>query len=247
MQTQHTTLARIIGAIGDGDFAAVAADAVSQFMAFDLAAVFVHRRETAPTLMFDNFALAGGRQGLANYVAFTHSLNPILAAGAGGAVRARDFAIRPRGDLARRYLVRSPEEEMGFLTVGWPERLEEIGLYFTAGGGLVELGCYRPRGSAPTDRMGELEALCEPIAAAFDRHASLTRKQTLAAPAEALSRRERQVTDLLLAGCNSEAIALRLQISRHTVKDHRKQIFRKLGVGSLAELFALQRRSDALH
>jgi DNA-binding CsgD family transcriptional regulator len=45
-----------------------------------------------------------------------------------------------------------------------------------------------------------------------------------------------------LIGCSSEAIALRLSISRHTVKDHRKQIFRKLGVGSLAELFALNRQ-----
>ena len=38
-------------------------------------------------------------------------------------------------------------------------------------------------------------------------------------------------------------IALRLGISRYTVKDHRKHIFRKLSVGSLAELFALHRRA----
>jgi DNA-binding CsgD family transcriptional regulator len=54
-----------------------------------------------------------------------------------------------------------------------------------------------------------------------------------------LSAREAEVARLLLAGCSSEAIALRLDISRHTVKDHRKSIFRKLHIGSLAELFAL--------
>jgi DNA-binding CsgD family transcriptional regulator len=48
----------------------------------------------------------------------------------------------------------------------------------------------------------------------------------------------------MMAGCSSEAIALRLGISRHTVKDHRKQIFRKLQVGSLAELFAVDRRTN---
>jgi DNA-binding CsgD family transcriptional regulator len=57
-----------------------------------------------------------------------------------------------------------------------------------------------------------------------------------------LSPREAQIAELMLAGCSSEAIALRLDISRHTVKDHRKRIFRKLGIGSLAELFALHRR-----
>ncbi len=59
----------------------------------------------------------------------------------------------------------------------------------------------------------------------------------------ALSAREREICDLLLLGCSSAAIALRLDISRHTVKDHRKSIFRKLRVGSLAELFALRSRS----
>jgi DNA-binding CsgD family transcriptional regulator len=247
MSTQHATLARIIGAIGERDFAAVAADAVSGFMEFDLATVVVHRRQAHPTLMFDNFDAAGGRQGVDNYVAFTHRLNPIPPRGGGqGVFRARDFAIRPRraAELAERYLLPAPEEELGFRTIGWPERLEEIGLYFEAFGGTVELGCYRRRGRAPTERLDELAALCEPIAAAFDRHARLS---TPSAAVEALSPREREVADLLLAGCGSEAIALRLRISRHTVKDHRKQIFRKLRIGSLAELFALQRRADALN
>jgi DNA-binding CsgD family transcriptional regulator len=57
-----------------------------------------------------------------------------------------------------------------------------------------------------------------------------------------LSAREREICDLLLRGCSSEAIGLRLNISRYTVKDHRKSIFRKLRVGSLAELFALGTR-----
>jgi DNA-binding CsgD family transcriptional regulator len=57
-----------------------------------------------------------------------------------------------------------------------------------------------------------------------------------------LSPREQEICGLLLAGCSSQAISLRLDISRHTVKDHRKAIFRKLRIGSLAELFALHAR-----
>jgi DNA-binding CsgD family transcriptional regulator len=85
-----------------------------------------------------------------------------------------------------------------------------------------------------------------PIAAAFNKHILLSRPAQPALPlaASRLSLRETQVTELLLRGCGTEAIALRLNISRYTVKDHRKQIFRKLGIGSLAELFALHARAD---
>jgi DNA-binding CsgD family transcriptional regulator len=81
-----------------------------------------------------------------------------------------------------------------------------------------------------------LDAAATPIAAAFERHRVLAGEG--ATLRTCLSPRENQVCDLLLLGCSSDAIALRLGISRHTVKDHRKQIFRKLGIASLAELFA---------
>ena len=90
----------------------------------------------------------------------------------------------------------------------------------------------------------DLAALGAPMAAAFDRQSVLSgpREPVSTALMAPLSRREAEIAGMLLIGCSSEAIALRLSISRHTVKDHRKQIFRKLGVGSLAELFALHRR-----
>jgi DNA-binding NarL/FixJ family response regulator len=84
-----------------------------------------------------------------------------------------------------------------------------------------------------------LNLLCEPVAAAFSRHDALAH---YGEPFTGLSSRERQVAELMLQGCTSEAIALRLQISCHTVKDYRKQIFRKLRISYLAELLALSRR-----
>ena len=86
-----------------------------------------------------------------------------------------------------------------------------------------------------------LFALAAPAAAAPPPDHELTPRVLTgegAALRACLSPRENQVCDLLLLGCSSDAIALRLGISRHTVKDHRKQIFRKLGIASLAELFA---------
>jgi DNA-binding CsgD family transcriptional regulator len=234
-------LCEVIGAIGAPAFPALAAAAVTKAIAFDLSTVVVHRDVGPPRLLFDDFDAAGGRAGIANYVAATHRLNPMLAAGGEGAFRAGDFAIRPRpGDAAEALLVRDPDEELGFRTRGWPPGLEEVGLAFHACGGLVELCCYRPRGSGQASPMDELEALRAPLRAAFRRHGELTAPP---APVETLTARESEILDLLLSGCASEAIALRLGISRYTVKDHRKHIFRKLSVGSLAELFALHRRA----
>jgi DNA-binding CsgD family transcriptional regulator len=233
MEVQYSVLAPIIGAIGADSFAAVTAGTLRSFLGFELTAVFVHRPAAEPAVLFDNFE---GRGGIANYIRFTHRVNPMLTR-ASGVCRARDFTV-DLGDAVVPHVELTADEELGFRTVGWPQRQEEVGLYLQSGAGLIELGFYRQRGrsAAPADKVGVLQALAAPIAAAFDRH------YQLCAPLHvgALTAREREIYDLLLLGCSSAAIALRLDISRHTVKDHRKSIFRKLQVGSLAELFALR-------
>lgn len=237
----NQALAEVIGAIGEAGFPAAAAGAVGRLLGFDLAAIVIHPGGRSPELLFDNFDAAGGRRGIETYLRVTHAINPILAGQpAGRAFRARDFAVRrlPRRETAEGHLLPAPEEDLGFRTAGWPAGLEEIGLHLGTGFGLVEFGLYRPRPRRrATDRdLRHLDALGAPIAAAFNKHLSLSRPD--AAGAAGLTGRERQVLDLLLAGCSSEAVAMRLGIGRFTVKDHRKHIFRKLGVGSLAELFA---------
>lgn len=243
MTTYYPALAQMIAAIGEDGFASVAAGSLRKAMGFDLAAAVLHRRGAPARRLFDDFGPAGHERGIDNYVRFTHRMNPMLhPLPRLGAVRAADFAIHA-GGRPDRHLIWTRDEEMGFRTAGWPERCEEIGLYFVAWDGIVELSFYRARGRAAFTA-GELEtlgALSAPVAAAFDRHAVLARPL----PANAsLSARECEVYDLMVTGCSSEAIALRLGISRHTVKDHRKQIFRKLQVGSLAELFARSRRTN---
>jgi len=54
-----------------------------------------------------------------------------------------------------------------------------------------------------------------------------------------LTNRERQITQLLLRGLPTRQIAQTLFISRHTLSDHMKAIFAKLGVTSRPELTAL--------
>ncbi len=54
----------------------------------------------------------------------------------------------------------------------------------------------------------------------------------------ALSRRERRVVAALLAGLDTRAVSARLCISRHTVQDHLKSVFKKTGAHSRRELLA---------
>jgi two-component system, LuxR family, response regulator FixJ len=74
------------------------------------------------------------------------------------------------------------------------------------------------------------------VALARDRDA---RWASLPATAVSLSRREREVLDLILAGRQTRAIADALFISVKTVEFHRSRIHAKLGVSSLAGLFNL--------
>jgi DNA-binding CsgD family transcriptional regulator len=243
MQASFQAVTQIIRSVGDDDFPSIAAHSLCELTSFELVTIVVHYRGARPSLIFDNFASSGSGEGLQNYLSKTHRLNPVLQRfGRPGAVRASDYRATPAADRSiLPYFHTVSEEELGFLTVGWPAGMEEIGLYFDALGGIVEFCVYRERARTPASArtLEALNSLCEPVAAAFDRHDALTHN---GAPLTGLSPRERQVAALMLQGCTSEAIALRLQISCHTVKDYRKQLFRKLCISSLAELFAQSRR-----
>ena len=56
--------------------------------------------------------------------------------------------------------------------------------------------------------------------------------------AYALTRRERDIVAAVLAGLDTRAVTHRLFISRHTVQDHLKSVFEKVGIHSRRELFA---------
>lgn len=84
------------------------------------------------------------------------------------------------------------------------------------------------------------------IARRLLRHFQAPRAPQVQAPAqEGLSQREREVLGLLAQGVRIADIGQALGISRHTVGDHVKAIYRKLGISSRAEA-ALQARGMGL-
>jgi DNA-binding CsgD family transcriptional regulator len=64
---------------------------------------------------------------------------------------------------------------------------------------------------------------------------------TLFSRVHGLSQRETDVVGCLVEGDDSRAVAARLHLSRHTVQDHLKSVFAKVGVRSRRELLALAR------
>lgn len=70
------------------------------------------------------------------------------------------------------------------------------------------------------------------------RSATATETFDLLCRAYALSRRERQVVALLVAGLDTRTVTERLFISPYTVQDHLKSVFEKTGSHSRRELLA---------
>jgi DNA-binding NarL/FixJ family response regulator len=66
--------------------------------------------------------------------------------------------------------------------------------------------------------------------------AAEVRDQPLAGDAQPLARREREVLRLIAEGVRSPAIATQLHVSVATIEVHRRNIMRKLGLRSVAEL-----------
>jgi DNA-binding CsgD family transcriptional regulator len=80
------------------------------------------------------------------------------------------------------------------------------------------------------DRPGETALVIEPATAAD--------LAPLTAEAYELSTREREIAELIAQGCGTAEIAGRLHLSPHTIRDHVKTLFEKLGVTTRGQLVA---------
>jgi FixJ family two-component response regulator len=91
------------------------------------------------------------------------------------------------------------------------------------------------------------QALLDTINAALSMDAAARRSSAAADNFEqclaALTEREREVLDLLLAGNTSKEIARELEISPRTAEAHRGNLLRKFGVGSAKELISMSASS----
>ena len=155
------------------------------------------------------------------------------------------------------------KEEIGYVTDGWPLGMQELMLAVPLpGDDVIEISLsqkidHADNGAPWLDQSQELVPIiisaikkhCETLGlghATLD-HTSrghttpghMPSNQPLLPAPDFLTRREKHTMDLILSGHGSEAIGLHLGIALPTVKTHRRNLYRKLGISSQAELFAL--------
>jgi FixJ family two-component response regulator len=93
------------------------------------------------------------------------------------------------------------------------------------------------------------DVLLEAVGAALERSrtaiAERSSKQALQARYDALSRREREVMDLVVSGLLNKQVGGELGISEITVKAHRGRVMEKMQARSLADLVKMSQRLGA--
>ena len=141
----------------------------------------------------------------------------------------------------------------------WQERLEEIApgrflvmmRLMAVGARSAGLGGFRARLRDARGQWAVLDA--SPLLGGDDDQVAVAIEPAtgedltgLLLAAYGLSPRERDICREVMAGLSTADIALRLFISQHTVQDHLKSVFAKVGVRSRGELVA-RLRPDASH
>jgi two-component system response regulator DctR len=126
------------------------------------------------------------------------------------------------------------------------ERLNElevgIPIVFLTGHGDVPMAVQAIRSGAVDfiQKPYREQTLLDSINAALARDAATRRSSSAVGDLEsrlaALTDREREVLDRILLGSTSKVIARELGVSPRTVETHRKNLLRKLGIGSIKEL-----------
>lgn len=249
----------MIEAIATADFVDQFAGTSAAVASSDLFAVFLYEGDGPPRCLHHNFDEGEGRRGLSNYLSQTYRLNPFFDAHARGirpgVYRIGDLvAAKPRRrqplDLP---IVITAEEEIGYITEGWPPSMAELDVAVPLDRRTTcEVSLLRDRRHdfAEPD-IAALAALYPIMASAFGKHWQLCRERGLgltAAPADRqededplgpLTPREREVVAMIVEGYCSEAIGRHLEVSLETVKTHRKRAYAKLRISSQAELFSL--------
>ena len=93
--------------------------------------------------------------------------------------------------------------------------------------------------SKPYDDGQLLDAVKEALLKDSQTRADLNEQKHIMQKLDSLTTREHEILTYLITGLLNKQIAYELKISERTVKAHRKQVYDKMGVNSIAELVRL--------
>lgn len=241
MDIQLARLTTVIDAVATRHFYPHLLAYLERFFAFDNALVYAFEQDRPPCCLLkaekenSDRVNALYQQGAYLQDPFYHALND----GRQGDI----FTLRqlaPRGfyhsDYYRNFYRKTGwRDEAGIVLQLTPQR--RLGVFF---------GSSRRTVALRQPRQQELREALMLVRSVARLHGDVVPDAAPATPCDrgataraTLTPREREIVDLILAGQGSPQIAERLFISLGTVKNHRKNIYGKLGIGSQAELFSL--------
>ena len=270
VQSWETELVKLIDCVDSQDFPAQLITSLEALAPFKMSTTFVYRGRSRPICLHDTFPDEKSKSGIRNYVNGTYVLNPVYRHHCKGMktgiYRMRDIApdVFYQRELDKVDDVsRSPLEEIGFVTSGWPERQEELIIAIVLGKEtMAEIDLFCPQIACAFDdpTVRRLEEHLPLVSALFQKYWDLVGSKAVEDPIDAridelfdhfgkpdLSDREQQVVQHILHGYSSESISRVLEISITTVKTHRKRAYAKLGISSQSELLSLFLKSAMPH
>ena len=254
-------LARMIDQVDSDELPAQLVTGLSALVSFSMATIFILRGQSRPICIFENFPESVNKLGIENFVNGSYVLNPVYRAHLSGikqgVYRFRDLApddYFSSGFTETHKVIEAPEEEIAYMTEGWPRGYEELDLAVPIDDVTIEIDLYKKYEDG-----GFSEADIEKLSSHMSVIGALTRKfwqlrSDKLAPnprdnsindiyddfgASELSNREREVIQYVLRGHSSGSIALNLDVSVTTIKTHRKRAYSKLNISSQSELFSM--------
>jgi DNA-binding CsgD family transcriptional regulator len=241
-----------VPALADDEAGRAFVSLMKSLFPFDYCVIFAYRGAERPIDLFSTFDVAEYEIFVRMYQDGPYLLDPFFSAASlpkPGVWRMR--ALAPDRFFASEYY-RSYYVKTGLS--------EEVGFFVPAGEGVtVVLSLMRGEAlGAFRDAEYGLMRKAEPFVAALVRHvwgrlgqrfdravtgrrhgASSDGASARARMNERLTARETSIIELVLQGHSSESIGLRLGVATGTVKVHRRNIYRKLGISSQAQLMSL--------
>jgi DNA-binding CsgD family transcriptional regulator len=251
----HRYLAAAIDTIGQPNFPGTLVNALSHVVYFDHMVIFCYRGDQRPQCLYDTFTPEQRWVFVSLYEDGPYLLDPFFKASRSG-IKPGLYRMR---QLAPDRFYQSEYYRSYYVKTGLAE---EVGFFFPLKSGeTVVLSLMRAEASAAfsdhdISRLQIIEptirAICQQhwpesgqeLASMGDLPRGLDLEQVVTdifqslGPAS-LTQRECEITSLVLQGHSSESIGQQLHISPGTVKIHRKNAYRKLGITSQSQLFSL--------
>ncbi len=229
------------GSLPDAGFGRLFLRLVRALAPVDEVVVFAYHQDARPIDLFSSFTPPDYHIFVTLYQAGPYLLDPFCRH-----ARERRAGLWRMRDLAPDRFFSSEYHRTYYVQTGLAE---EVGYFVPVAGATVVLSLMRREASGAFSDAELLPlAQAEPLVADLVRHywgGVAARFGGTAGPAPGpwarlnLTEREAAIVELVLQGHSSESIALRLGITTGTVKVHRRNVYRKLGISSQTQLLSL--------